>query len=135
MPEKVLSWRAELVTEGRLRWLRTRLSESLLILLAFALAAPVGVTSAADDGYLSSLDEEAHKVEAREIDGEAGTSTVKAPAEVGAKTDVRVGASRNAFEALLRKHYLGTLAFTRNCLSVAVRRCLPNTGTACQWPR
>lgn len=64
------------------------------------------------DAYLSELDAEARKVEAREIDGEAGTSNVQSPAQVPADpANERVGASREAFEALLKKNYLGTFGF------------------------
>jgi len=79
-----------------------------LLLMGCTLA---GGALAADD-YLSELDAEAKKVEARSIDGEAGTSTVEAPAEIGGSTGGgRSGASRERFESLLRQKYLGTFGF------------------------
>jgi len=62
--------------------------------------------------YLSDLDAEVKKVEARQIDGEAGTSTVEAPAEISTESGAaREGASRDAFEELLQQNYLGTYGF------------------------
>jgi hypothetical protein len=62
--------------------------------------------------YLSDLDAEVKKVEARQIDGESGTSTVEAPAELStAAGEPREGATRDAFEALLKENYLGTFGF------------------------
>ena len=62
--------------------------------------------------YLSDLDAEVKKVEARQIDGESGTSTVEAPAEVSAENGQgRDGATRDGFEALLKENYLGTFGF------------------------
>ena len=64
------------------------------------------------DDYLSELDAEVKKVEARKIDGETGTSTIEAPAEIPLEaTDQRPGASRDAFESLLKQKYLGTFGF------------------------
>ena len=68
-------------------------------------------TWSADD-YLSELDAEAKKVEVRKIDGESGASTVEAPPEIPIDDGVtRPGASRDAFESLLKKKYLGTFGF------------------------
>jgi hypothetical protein len=62
--------------------------------------------------YLSDLDAEVKKVEARQIDGESGTSTVAAPAELSADDgEPREGTTRDAFEALLKENYLGTFGF------------------------
>lgn len=79
-------------------------------LLSFLL---VSLPALSADDYLSELDAEVKKVESREIDGESGTSTVEQPAEVapGTTASARAGASRDAFEELLRQHYLGTFGF------------------------
>jgi hypothetical protein len=62
--------------------------------------------------YLSDLDAEVKKVEARQIDGESGTSTVEAPAELSTDDgEPRQGATRDAFEVLLKENYLGTFGF------------------------
>lgn len=78
---------------------------------SFLVLASVPALSA--DDYLSELDAEAKKVEARKIDGESGTSTVEAPPDVPSSDDgvSRPGASRDAFESLLKKKYLGTFGF------------------------
>ena len=84
-------------------------------LLASAALCALLATSAAPlfaEDYLSELDAEVKKVEARQIDGEAGTSSVVAPAEVPTDSgQQREGASRDAFEALLKQNYLGTFGF------------------------
>lgn len=85
-----------------------RLFISVVALLALLVAKPA---LSADD-YLSELEAEVKKVEARKIDGESGVSTVEAPAEVSDdKNSERAGVSRDAFEAMLRKRYLGTFGF------------------------
>jgi len=62
--------------------------------------------------YLSDLDAEVKKVEARQIDGESGTSTIEAPAELSTEDGQRrEGVSRDAFEGLLKENYLGTFGF------------------------
>ena len=80
-----------------------------LLALALGLASLPAVSA---DDYESLLDAEVKKVEARKIDGESGTNTVESPAEMpsGAKTG-HVGASRDEFEGLLKKKYLGTFGF------------------------
>jgi len=89
---------------------RAHLLVSSLCLLLVSLPA-----LSADD-YLSELDAEVKKVEARQIDGEAGEVSVQAPAEVStAASEKRSGgsatASRESFESLLKKNYLGTFGF------------------------
>jgi hypothetical protein len=68
------------------------------------------------DDYLSELDAEVKKVEARKIDGEAGEVSVQTPAEVSTaasqkRADGSATASRESFESLLKKNYLGTFGF------------------------
>ena len=79
------------------------------LLLGSCVFAGAGVAA---DEYLSELDAEAAKVEARRIDGEAGTNTVEAPAEVAPPAFAeRDGATRDVFESLLKSKYLGTFGF------------------------
>jgi hypothetical protein len=72
------------------------------------------------DDYLSELDAEVQKVEARSIDGESGEDAVVSPAKEGATVEAPAGsaapgasatASRAKFERLLKEHYLGTFGF------------------------
>ncbi|RMG35231.1 MAG: hypothetical protein D6720_07650 [Gammaproteobacteria bacterium] len=65
------------------------------------------------DDYVSELESEATKVEAREIDPAEGKEEVVAPPEgraVAPVVPVRPG-GREAFETLLKDHYLGTYRF------------------------
>ncbi len=78
-------------------------------LLTFFLVA---LPSWSADDYLSELDAEVKKVESRKIDGETGENSVEAPAEITPDAgNARAGASRTAFEALLKQRYLGTFGF------------------------
>ena len=64
------------------------------------------------DDYLSELDAEVKKVEARTIDGETGRDVVEAPAEAApVEPTANTGVSRADFERQLREHYLGTFGF------------------------
>ena len=87
------------------------LSQRLLRVAGMAALVTAWPVHAADD-YLSELDAEVKKVEARNIDGAAGRNDVEAPAEVAVATrGTRNGASRDAFEGLLKQKYLGTFGF------------------------
>lgn len=76
-----------------------------------AASLAVGSAQGADD-YLSELDAEVQKVEAHTIDGESGVDSLEAPPGTGVQTNGgREGVSRESFELLLRKRYLGTYGF------------------------
>lgn len=64
------------------------------------------------DDYLSELESEATKVEAREIEPTEGKVEVVAPpAHKARSAEAARSIDRAAFEELLKKHYLGTYRF------------------------
>jgi len=97
-------------------------SERFLVSAAFRWAILLGTSlslllvslpAVSADDYLSELDAEVKKVESRKIDGETGESSVQVPAEttVNSQDAGGVKASRESFEVLLKKNYLGTFGF------------------------
>lgn len=90
-------------------------SRLVLICLLYGLLGLVLISTSAyaADDYLSALDQEVQKVEARKIDGEAGVNEVESAAQVEPSDPgvVRSQASREAFEALLKRKYVGTFGF------------------------
>ncbi len=78
---------------------------SPLLILGGCLLAAWPLAARPADDYVSALQSEVDKVEAREIDPEKGDSVAE-PAPV-------ISADRAAFEALLKKRYFGTYGFYR----------------------
>ncbi len=105
MATRAAAWSAG-VGSGRFR------KRGLFLLGGCALWVASSPALSADD-YLSELDSEAAKVEARGIDPSAGKVEVATPpvGEAAAPVVPVRSIDRVAFEGLLKKHYLGTYRF------------------------
>ncbi|HHI76459.1 MAG TPA: hypothetical protein ENJ94_04720 [Gammaproteobacteria bacterium] len=86
---------------------------SPLLILGGCLLAAWPLAARPADDYVSTLESEVDKVEARVIDPEKGDAVVepaRRPLEAPAPV---ISADRAAFEALLKKRYFGTYGFYR----------------------